>query len=101
MISLAQVPTQTIRGEVTDEASGAAIPGVSIILVDSDPIKGTTTDENGEFQLNGVPAGRQTLRFSYVGYETQFVRNIMVTSAREVVLNISMRESSWLPSSSR
>lgn len=92
-ISAAQVPTQTIRGQVTDEASGASIPGVSVVLVDSDPLKGTITNADGEFRLTNVPVGRQTLRFSYVGYETQFVRDIMVTSARELVLNISMRES--------
>lgn len=92
-IAHAQVPTQTIRGQVTDEVSGATIPGVSIIIIDSDPLKGTTTDANGEFRLTNVPVGRQSIRFSYVGYEPQFVRDIMVTSAREVVLNISMRES--------
>ena len=89
----AQVPTQTIRGQVTDEASGASIPGVSIILLNSEPLKGTTTDQDGYFQLANVPVGRQSLRFSYVGYEPQFVRDIMVSSAREVILNVSLRES--------
>ncbi|WP_234572742.1 TonB-dependent receptor [Rhodohalobacter sp. 614A] len=93
VITSAQVPTQTIRGQVTDEASGASIPGVSIILIDSDPFKGTTTDANGEFRLTNVPVGRQSIRFSFVGYETQLVRDIMVSSAREVVLNIALRES--------
>lgn len=93
LLSQAQIPTQTIRGTVTDEASGASIPGVSVILEGSEPLKGTTTESNGSFRLTGVPVGRQTFRFSYVGYETQFVRNIMVGSAREVVLNIKLRES--------
>ncbi len=93
LLSMAQIPTQTIRGPVTDEASGASIPGVSVILEGSEPLKGTTTDSDGSFRLTGVPVGRQSFRFSYVGYETKLVRNIMVSSAREVVLNITLRES--------
>lgn len=93
MLSTAQVPTQTIRGQVTDIASGSSIPGVNVIVEDHDPVIGTTTDENGNFRLAGVPVGRQTLRFTYVGYETRFVRNIMVSSAREVVLNVTLAES--------
>lgn len=89
----AQIPTQTIRGTVTDKASGASIPGVSVILEGSEKLKGTSTDSDGNFRLIGVPLGRQSFRFSYVGYETQSVRNIMVSSAREVVLNIKLRES--------
>ncbi len=84
--------TQTIRGQVTDAASGTPMPGVSILLLDSDPVQGTTTDENGHFILQNVLVGRQSLRFTFVGYEPSFVRNIMVSSAREVVLNISLRE---------
>ncbi|MEQ8523901.1 carboxypeptidase-like regulatory domain-containing protein [Gracilimonas sp.] len=89
----AQVPTQTIRGGVTDASSGAPMAGVSIMLLDSEPVKGTTTDANGSFSLQKVPLGRQTLRFSFIGYETHFVSDIMVSSSREVVLNITMRES--------
>lgn len=92
-IAYSQVPAQTIRGQVTDEASGASIPGVSVILVNSDPLKGTTTDENGEFRLTNVPVGRQSLRFSYVGYENRFMRDILVSSSREVVLAVAMKES--------
>jgi hypothetical protein len=92
-LSQAQIPSQTVRGSVTDEASGASIPGVSVILEGSEPLKGTTTNADGTFRLTGVPVGRQTFRFSFVGYETQFVRNIMISSAREVVLKIKLRES--------
>ncbi|SMO93890.1 TonB-dependent receptor [Gracilimonas mengyeensis] len=89
----AQVPTQTIRGQVTDAASGSPLAGVSILLLESDPVKGTSTDANGRFSLHQVPVGRQTLRFSFVGYETHVAADIMVGSAREVVLNITMTES--------
>jgi len=93
MLCQAQVPNQTIRGQVTDITTGSSIPGVTVIVEDHEPTIGTKTDENGGFRLTGVPVGRQTLRFSYVGYESRFIRNIMVSSAREVVLNVALAES--------
>lgn len=92
-IANAQEPVQTIRGQVLDAASGAPIPGVSIMLLESDPIKGTTSDTNGNFSLGNIPVGRHNLRFTYVGYEPRILQDIMVSSAREVVLNIALRES--------
>ena len=41
----AQQPTQTLRGQVTDEASGIPLPFVNVHLQNTDI--GTTTDDNG------------------------------------------------------
>ena len=84
---------QTIRGQVTDAATGMSLPGVTIIVLDQEPVLGTTTGLDGTFHLERIPVGRQTLRFTFIGYEPQYVRNLLVTSARETVLEIAMRES--------
>jgi hypothetical protein len=89
----AQAPAQNIRGQVTDAASGRLIPGVTVVLVDVDPLTGTTTDSDGQFILRNVPVGRQTLRFSSIGFETRIIPETLVTSSRETVLNITLRES--------
>lgn len=89
----AQIPAQTVRGQVTNAASGSPIPGVNVILADHQPLTGTTTDADGFFRLSGVPVGRHTFRFSYIGFETQIIRDVLVASARETVLEISLRES--------
>jgi hypothetical protein len=39
--------TQTIKGSVKDLNSEFPLPGVNIILVDSDPFIGAATDEKG------------------------------------------------------
>ncbi len=61
--------TKKVSGKVTD-ASGAALPGVSIV------IKGTTTgsitDSDGNFNLSNV-SENATLIFSFVGMQTQEV----------------------------
>jgi len=84
---------QTIRGQVIDAATGVSLPGVTIVVLDQEPLLGTTTARDGTFRLERVPAGRHTLRFTFVGYEPHYVRNLLVTSARESVLEIALRES--------
>lgn len=84
--------TQSIRGTITDNASGAPLPYVSVGLLDMPEI-GTTTDEDGNFTLRNIPIGRHTLQATSVGYEPNIYREILVTSAKEVFLNIPLKES--------
>ena len=83
--------TQTIRGIVTDRASGAPLSYVSIGLLDKPEI-GVTADEDGKFVLNNVPVGRHTVQATFVGYEPSVYREILITSAKEVYLEIQMKE---------
>jgi hypothetical protein len=55
--------TQTIRGKVIDETTGYGLIGANVIVQESDPILGTTTDVHGEFVLEEVPIGRQSILF--------------------------------------
>ena len=88
----AQSLTQVVRGTVTDKISQQPLPGVVVLLVGSEPLKGATTDENGQFRITGVPVGKQTLRFSFVGYEELMVPNLDVTSGKELVIQVNMDE---------
>ncbi len=85
--------TQTIRGVVIDKETQVPIPGVNIVVVNSDPQKGTVTNENGLFRLENVEIGRQALQVSSVGYKTQSFDNIVLVSAKETVMRIELEES--------
>lgn len=84
--------TQTIRGEVVDKETQMPLPGVNIIVVNSNPQKGTVTDENGKFRLEEVEIGRQAVQVSSVGYKTQSFDNIVLVSAKETILRIELEE---------
>lgn len=84
--------TQTIRGTVTDRASGAPLGYVTVQLSNV-PSIGTVTDDNGRFELADVPLGRHTVKASFVGYEPVVLHEILVTSAKEILLSISLKES--------
>ena len=85
--------TQTIRGVVTDKASGEPLPFITVNLLDM-PNMGAVSDDDGKFSLTGVPVGRHDLQARYIGYEPVIIREIMLTSAKEISLDIRMSEAS-------
>ena len=85
--------SQTIRGIVVDHESQIPLPGVNIIITNSDPQQGTISNESGEFRFNNVHIGRISIQISYVGYKTKTIDNIIISSAKEKILRISLEES--------
>lgn len=83
----------SIRGNVVDAASGQVLSYVTVVVAGTNPVVGATTDGQGAFTLPLLPVGRYTVRASFVGYEPTMVREVMVSSAKETVLEISLRES--------
>ncbi len=88
----AQTYTQTIRGKVIDADSKNILFGANVSLMNSDTLIGSTTDIDGKFRLDKIPVGRRSLKIASLGYEETFVNNIIVTSGKEVVLTIELRE---------
>lgn len=84
---------QVVRGRVFDQVSKVALPGANILIPGTDPLIGGTTDEEGNFLLEKVPTGRVNLRVSFLGYEPTTIRELIVTSGKEVNLEISLAES--------
>ncbi|MEM1357647.1 MAG: TonB-dependent receptor [Bacteroidota bacterium] len=88
----AQALTQQLRGKVIDAETRSTLIGVTVQVERlAADIRGTTTDLDGNFLLSDLPLGRGTLKVSYLGYETVSMA-LEMTSAKEVVLEISMEE---------
>jgi hypothetical protein len=84
--------TQTIRGTVIDKISKSPLPGATVLLLNSDPLVGSTTDPDGNFKLSKVAVGSHTLKVSFIGYKDITLPNVIVNSGKEVVLNIPIQE---------
>ncbi len=91
-VSWAQTVKQTVQGRIVDAQSGFPLLGVNIIVLNTDPLLGAVTDAQGYYTLRQVPLGRQTLKASFIGYEEQVIPNVVVTSGKEVVLNLELAE---------
>lgn len=99
LLSIISLPSfaqqaQTIRGTVVDAETQFPLIGanVSVTLPDGTVI-GATTDVNGLYRIEAVPLGRQKVDFSYLGYRPLVRDNIVVNSAKEVILNVELTES--------
>ena len=85
--------TQTIKGRVIDSATLEPISFATVQLLETSPAIGTTTDVNGYYAINNVPLGRYNLQFSFIGYGTIIIPELILTSAKEIVLDIRLEES--------
>ncbi len=83
----AQAPSQTIRGQVWAE-SGEPLLGASVTLLDTEPLIGTVTDENGRFYLENVKVGYVKLQVSFIGYASVVFPELLVEAGREQVLEV-------------
>lgn len=90
------VITQTIRGIVLDKTTQSPLAGASIIILDTNPILGTTSDFDGEFKLENIEIGRVSLQVSFIGFDPIVIRNILLNSGKELVLNIEMNEQAFV-----
>lgn len=89
----AQAPTQTLKGTVIDKQAGSPVPGATILLLDSlSAVKGTLSDENGRWRLEGVPVGRKTIQVTMPGYAPVTRSNLMLLSGKELDIEIALEE---------
>ena len=89
----AQTLTQTIKGRVVDKHSAYPLTGVNVVVKGIDEFLGASTDVDGYFRIEGVPVGRRELEFSYLGYATVSLGNLLLTSAKELDVYVEMEES--------
>ena len=82
---------QTVKGVLTDEATGEAIPFANVVL--DGTRYGAATDLNGFFLINKMPAGDYTLRVRFVGYQ-EFSEPITIGKGQTIVRNISLKSES-------
>jgi hypothetical protein len=91
-IAFNQDITQVVRGKVVDKESQMPLPFTTIAILTLNPIMGTTSDENGYFRLEKVPMGRHNIQVSFIGYEPKVIPELLVTSGKEIVLDIGLTE---------
>ncbi len=79
---------RTILGTVTDKNDGLPLPGVSVTVKGNRT--GTVTGIDGRYKL-AVPAGSQTLVFTYIGYRTTEMA-VGTNSIVNIALNVAANQ---------
>jgi len=88
----AQNLTQTIKGQVVDKQTLTPLLGANIIIENTDPIIGTITNNDGTFKLENVPVGRYNIVVKFMGYQALTLPDILVSTGKEVVLDVKLNE---------
>jgi len=68
------------------------LPGANVVILNTEPLLGVTTNSEGTFFIEKVKVGRHTLKISYVGYKTAVIPEIMVSSGKQTVINVELED---------
>lgn len=91
-IGFGQSMHQVMRGTVKDNISEMPIPGVKLIILNTNPVMGAITDYDGLFTFNKVPVGRHDVVITAFGYEDLVLKGVSLEAGKEKVLIIAMVE---------
>ena len=92
LCTISYCQTGIIKGQIVDKLSASTLPGAAVELVNASSPQGTTTNLNGYFTLENIPIGRHVIKISFIGYETQTIPNIEVSTGKDVFLSIQLIE---------
>ncbi|MBO6217580.1 MAG: TonB-dependent receptor [Prevotella sp.] len=84
---------ETLRGTVKDAITGEPLIGATVKIVELENAA-AIADIDGKYQINLAKGGRYTIEANYVGYEPSVTKEILISGAKEVVLDITLRENS-------
>ncbi|MDU1904991.1 MAG: TonB-dependent receptor [Dysgonomonas sp.] len=81
-----------LRGVIIDEASGEALPSVTITILNQNPPRGVITELDGTFSFENLPVGRYDIQASFIGYEPAIAKEIVISSGKEAFVTLSLKE---------
>ncbi len=84
--------TGKIAGKVVDQKSGETLIGVSVLI--DGTMRGMQTDLDGLYQIEGLTEGSYILNFSYVGYTTKKMSNVVVKNGATTNVDLALTEAS-------
>jgi hypothetical protein len=79
--------TGSLSGKVSD--TNGALPAVNVLVLNTN--LGAGADGNGNYKINGIPAGKHEVRFSAIGHQTKVV-DVEIYSGKTTELNIALDE---------
>lgn len=90
LISVYMCAQGVVKGKVIDAESREALPYVNIVIAGT--IIGTTTGEDGTFEIKNAPFGYIKVQASYVGYKTIVSEDYLVTREKTPYIVIELVE---------
>lgn len=87
----AQVGTGTLKGTLTDAATGEPLPFVNIVLQEGgEQVAGGATNFDGEYTIKPIPPGAYDVLVSYVGYNAKKIEGVRINNEKITFLDIQL-----------
>ncbi|HJD75797.1 MAG TPA: carboxypeptidase-like regulatory domain-containing protein, partial [Bacteroides reticulotermitis] len=86
-----QTKSQTVRGRAIDRDSEEPLVGATIVAVFGEKQSYGICDTLGYYSFK-VPVGRCDISVSYIGYKPQAIKNLMMYSGKETVLDFLLEQ---------
>lgn len=90
--SWGQAGTGSIQGKVLDALKPKEGIPFANVVIEKDGVQkgGTTTDIDGKYKFGALAPGKYDLKVSYVGYNTEVVKGVVITADKSQFLDIKM-----------
>ena len=89
--SVVRAQEGTVRGTISDKATGEPLMFTNVFVKDTDPPVGAQTDLDGNYSIS-LPPGTYTLEVSYVGYALNTITGVEVQAGEVTILDFLMEE---------
>jgi hypothetical protein len=84
----------TLKGKVLDKETGEVIPFANIVLMmESISFAAATSDFNGNYCMKPIPPGTYTLKATYVGFTTVYIKGFIINADQIRFFDIKMESS--------
>lgn len=87
-----QTPAGTVSGVVKEQGSGATLPGVNVVVEGT--LRGTSTDINGKFKIEGIVPGKYNLVLTFISYKTIVIEGVEIKPGSDSEVYAEMTDSS-------
>lgn len=77
-----------ISGTVTEKDTEEPLAGVTVFI--NSIQRGVTTDSEGRYTLLSIPSGAYEMSFSFIGFATQKVQNVVVNNGRTTIVSVEL-----------
>ena len=80
--------TGKLGGTIKDAQTGEALVGANIIIEGTN--FGAATNIEGEFFILNISPGKYNIKFSFIGYETVLMKDVVITVDQTTFLDVKL-----------
>lgn len=91
--AFSQTVVGKVQGYVRDNATNEPLVGVNVIIVDSEPLRGTSTNDEGYYSILNIVPGTYDFKATSIGYQPIVNQGVIIRPDQTSDVNFMLNES--------